>query len=45
MWVNVKVSEKRKRKGFYGRTKNISAENNSATIKSTPALFRVNLDN
>ena len=35
-----KSSRRRKRKGSYGRIKNISAKNNSAPTSSTPALSR-----
>ena len=35
------MREKRRDKGFYGRSKNISAKNNSTPTNSTPpALFR-----
>ena len=30
MWVNVKFREKNKRKGFQGRSKNVSAKNSSS---------------
>ena len=40
-----KSSRKRKRKGFYGRNKNILVENNSTPTNSTPTLFRTNLKN
>ena len=41
MWINVQVQEKKERKGFYGRSKNISAKNNTTPTKSTPALSRI----
>ena len=45
MWIKVKAQEKKKRKRFYWRSKNISAKNNPAPTKSTPALFRTSLLN
>ena len=39
LWINVKISRKKKRKGFYGRRKNISTKNNSTSANYT-ALFR-----
>ena len=41
MWVNVKVGEKKKRKGFYGGIKTIWAKNNCTNTKFTPALSRI----
>ena len=45
MWIKVKAQEKKKRKRFYWRSKNISAKNSAAPTKSTPALFRTSLLN